>query len=80
MSIHLPRLQEIIEEMTGPNGPQASPNASMMDLGLDSLDREELVMVVEEQFNIRLSTTDMGRLSTEKTTVQDWLDYLDKHI
>jgi acyl carrier protein len=78
MSTHLPKLQEIIEELIGPNGPEVTEGASMVDMGLDSLDREELAMVVEERFDIRLSTAELERLSKDQATIKDWTDHLDQ--
>jgi acyl carrier protein len=50
----------------------------MVDMGLDSLDREELAMVVEERFDIRLSTAELERLSKDQATIKDWTDHLDQ--
>jgi acyl carrier protein len=80
MSPSLPRLQQIFEDLIGPCCPNIEESCRVTDLGLDSLDREELAMVIEEQFDIKLSTEDLSKLGGENVTVQDWLDYLDKRI
>lgn len=42
------------------------------DLGADSLDLVELVMGLEEEFNISIPESDMGKI----ITVQDAVDYV----
>ena len=42
------------------------------DLGADSLDLVELVMGLEEEFNISIPESDMGKI----VTVQDAVDYV----
>ena len=46
------------------------------DLGADSLDTVELVMDLEEVFNITIPEEDQEKLRT----VQDAIDYLEKHL
>ena len=40
------------------------------DLGAESLDKVEIVMTVEDEFEIEILDSEMARLST----VQDWID------
>jgi acyl carrier protein len=77
MSPHLPKVQEVIEELLGPCCPAVSEDCRVVDLGMDSLDREELAMVIEERFDVKLTTEEMNRLGSESSTVKDWTDYLD---
>lgn len=79
MSRSLPRLQEVFEDLLGPCCPNIGENDRVVDLGLDSLDREELAMVVEERFEIQITVDDLNRLSSETATVKDWTDYLDQN-
>lgn len=51
-----------------------------MDMMLDSLDREELAMSVEDAFDLRIDPESLKKLCLPTTTMQDWLDHLDKHI
>ncbi len=44
------------------------------DLGADSLDKVELIMALEQRYNIRISDSDAKTL----LTVQDVLDYIQK--
>lgn len=46
------------------------------DLGADSLDLVEIVMLVEDDFNIEVLDTEMERLST----VQDWIDLVERKL
>ncbi len=53
------------------------PEASFVDdLGADSLDLVELIMSMEEEFDIEISDED----AEEIQTVQDAMDYVDKHL
>ena len=45
------------------------------DLGADSLDQVELVMALEEKFEIEIPDDDAEKLRT----VQDAIDYIEKH-
>ncbi len=44
------------------------------DLGADSLDAVELIMAIEEEFDIEIDDTE----ATKIKTVQDIIDYLEK--
>lgn len=46
------------------------------DLGADSLDTVELVMALEEEFNIEIPDEDAEKMST----IEDVIVYLDKHL
>ena len=45
------------------------------DLGADSLDTVELVMALEEEFDIEIPDEDAEKM----TTVKDAVEYIDKH-
>ena len=47
----------------------------MDDLGADSLDTVELVMALEEEFDIEISDEDAEKIQT----VQDAVDYISEH-
>jgi acyl carrier protein len=47
----------------------------MEDLGADSLDTVELVMALEEEFDIEISDEDAEKIQT----VQDAVDYINEH-
>jgi len=70
------KVRQIISEQLGIDEAEITPNASFIDdLGADSLDQVELVMALEEAFDLDISDED-----TEKILrVQDAIDYVEKH-
>jgi acyl carrier protein len=70
------RVKEIISEQLGVDESQVTGEASFMDdLGADSLDTVELVMALEEEFDIEISDEDAEKIQT----VQDAIDYIVDH-
>jgi acyl carrier protein len=70
------RVKEIIAEQLGVDEAQVTGEASFMDdLGADSLDTVELVMALEEEFDIEISDEDAEKIQT----VQDAVDYIVDH-
>jgi acyl carrier protein len=70
------KLKQIIREQLGVEEDEITPTASFVeDLGADSLDTVELVMAVEEAFDIEIPDKDAGKMRT----VQDLIDYIEKH-
>ena len=77
MATNQERLIEIIAKQLGVEEDNVTPDASFMeDLGADSLDTVELVMALEEEFDIEIPDSDAEKIRT----VQDALGYLDKHV
>lgn len=71
------RLRRIIAEQLSVDEEEVVPEASFIeDLNADSLDLVELIMTLEEEFNIKISDEDAERIQT----VQDALDYLQEHM
>ncbi len=68
----LERLKSIIADQLGVDENTITEDTSLEDLGTDSLALVELVMSVEEEFNIEIADED---LETFKT-VGDVLDYI----
>ena len=68
------RVKKIIVDQLGADAAQVKPEASFIeDLGADSLDTVELVMALEEEFDIEIPD------EAEKiTTVQSAIDYVTK--
>jgi acyl carrier protein len=59
------RVKEIIVEQLGVNPDQVTPEAKFIDdLGADSLDTVELVMVFEEEFGTEIPDEDAEKLQT----------------
>lgn len=67
------RVKQIVAEQLGVDEAQVTPEASFMDdLGADSLDTVELVMALEEEFDIEISDEDAEKIQK----VQDAIDYI----
>jgi len=61
----LSRLKEIIEDRLDVEGDQIVAEASFVeDLGADSLDIVELIMGIEEEFDIEIPDEDAEKLTT----------------
>jgi acyl carrier protein len=70
------RVKQIVAEQLGVDEDQVTNEASFMDdLGADSLDTVELVMALEEEFDIEISDEDAEKIQT----VQDAIDYIGEH-
>jgi acyl carrier protein len=77
MATNQERLIEIIAKQLGVEEDNVTPDASFMeDLGADSLDTVELVMALEEEFDIEIPDSDAEKIQT----VQDALSYLDENV
>lgn len=69
-----PKVMKIIEEQLGVDPDRIKAESSFIDdLGADSLDIVELVMAMEEEFEIEIPDEDAEKLRT----VQDVLNYLE---
>lgn len=70
------RVREIIVEQLGVDADQVTSDASFVDdLGADSLDTVELVMALEEEFDIEIPDEDAEKIGTVKDAIQ----YLTEH-
>ena len=70
------KLKQIIREQLGVEEVEITPTTSFVDdLGADSLDTVELVMAIEEAFDIEIPDNDAEKMRT----VQDVIDYIEKH-
>jgi acyl carrier protein len=69
------RVKKIIIEQLDVAEQDVVPTASFVDdLGADSLDQVELIMAMEEEFNVSISDEDAEKI----VTVQDAIDYVQK--
>ena len=67
------QVRKIIVEQLGVDEEEVTPDASFVDdLGADSLDTVELVMALEEEFEIEIPDEDAEKI----TTVQQAIDYI----
>ncbi|HAX46167.1 MAG TPA: acyl carrier protein [Nitrospina sp.] len=67
------KVKEIIVDQLGVDDKQVSTGASFIDdLGADSLDTVELVMALEEEFDIEIPDEEAEKI----TKVQDAIDYI----
>ena len=67
------RVKKIIVEQLGVKEEDVKPEASFVeDLGADSLDTVEIVMALEEEFDIEIPDEEAEKI----TTVQSAIDYV----
>ena len=71
------RVAEIIVEQLGVSREEISPDASFVeDLGADSLDLVELVMAMEEEFDVEIPDDDAARIER----IRDAVAYLKEKL
>lgn len=70
------KVKKIIAEKLGVDLEEVVPEATFVDdLGADSLDLVELIMSMEEEFDIEISDED----AEELLSVKDAIDYINTH-
>ena len=70
------RVKKIIAEQLSVGEEEVTQDANFIDdLNADSLDLVELIMSLEEEFNVKISDEDAEKIRT----VQDAMDYLQEH-
>ena len=76
MAVNQDQIVKIIANQLQIDEEQVTPDASFMDdLGADSLDTVELIMALEEEFDIAIPDSDAEKIRT----VQDAIDYISVH-
>jgi len=71
------KIKNIIIEQLGVSADEVVPEASFVDdLGADSLDLVELVMVLEEEFGKEIPDEDAEKIQT----VKDAINYINEHM
>lgn len=71
------KVQKIVADQLGVDANDVKPEASFAnDLGADSLDTVELVMALEEEFDIEIP----DEAAEEIATVQSAVDYIGKKV
>ena len=67
------KVKKIIVDQLGVSADEVKPEASFVeDLGADSLDLTELIMAMEEEFDIEIDDEDAQKIAT----VQDAINYI----
>jgi acyl carrier protein len=70
------RVKKIVAEQLGVNEAEIKNDSSFVDdLGADSLDTVELVMALEEEFEMEIPDEEAEKI----TNVQQAMDYINKH-
>jgi acyl carrier protein len=76
MAATMDKVKQIIIDQLGVEETEVTPTASFVDdLGADSLDRVELIMALEENFDLEIPDEQAETLKT----VQDAVDYIEKN-
>ncbi|SMB94820.1 acyl carrier protein [Thermanaeromonas toyohensis ToBE] len=70
------KVRSIVAEQLGVDEEEITPNTSFEDLNADSLDIVELIMALEEEFDIEIPDEDAEKL----TTVGAAVEYIREHI
>jgi acyl carrier protein len=75
MKNNLKRLQKIVGNQLGIDPNKVKPEADFVkELGADSLEVVELIMVIEDEFEIDIE----DKIASKITKVQDVLDYIEQ--
>jgi acyl carrier protein len=70
------KVREIVCEQLGVSDEEVTPDASFIeDLGADSLDLVELVMALEEEYDMEISDEEAEKIKT----VQDVVKHIESH-
>ncbi len=70
------KVRDIIVDQLGVDEKQVTADAAFIeDLGADSLDTVELVMALEEEFDVEISDEDAEKIAK----VQDAIDYINSN-
>lgn len=71
------RVKKIVVEQLGVKEEEVTNDSSFVDdLGADSLDTVELVMALEEEFNIEIQDDDAEKI----TTIQQAIDFITNKV
>ncbi|MDY6932647.1 MAG: acyl carrier protein [Spirochaetota bacterium] len=77
MAVDFEKVKMIIVDQLGIDESEITPNASFVDdLGADSLDTVELVMALEEEFDIEIPDEDAESI----VTVDDVVKYIESKL
>lgn len=68
------QIKKILVEQLDIDEDMVTPETTIEDLGVDSLDLVEAVMAIEDTFNIKIEDNDLEGLKT----VNDFVEYVEK--
>ncbi len=68
------KVQEVIAEQTGIDKSQITMESTFDELNIDSLDMVELVMALEEEYNVEIDEDAADKIKT----IGDVVDYISK--
>ena len=70
------RIKEILAEELSVDISEINPETNLKDdLGADSIDMMQVVVVLEQEFNVEVDTSDLASI----LTVQDIINYVESH-
>lgn len=73
------KLAKVLEAQLGVDLEQVTPDSNLIkDLGADSLDSVDIVMAIEEEFDIDIPEQDVERMEQDGT-VRGLVDYIEAH-
>lgn len=71
------KVKELVVDQLGVSADEVKPESSFVDsLGADSLDLTELIMAMEEEFDIEIDDEDAQKIAT----VQDAINYIQSKV
>jgi acyl carrier protein len=70
------KVKQIVAEQLSVELSEVVTNATLDELGADSLDKVELTMALEEAFDIEIGDADVDKIRT----VQDVIDAVNSHV
>lgn len=71
------RVKKIVVEQLGVKEDEVNPTSSFVDdLGADSLDTVELVMALEDEFDLEIPDEEAEKI----TTIKQAHEYIEKHL
>ena len=77
MSSTLDKISDVVADKLGVEPSKITPDAKFVeDLGADSLDTVELIMQLEDEFNLEIPDEEAEKL----TTVGSVAEYIDSHL
>ena len=69
------KVKKIIVDQLNVSPDEIKPDSTFESLGADSLDQTELIMAMEEEFDIEIADDDSQKIAK----VQDAIDYIEEH-